>query len=174
LQKVLEYYEKSLEITRKTGDDSGEGAILNNNGLVYKFLGEYQKALEYFEKSLESDASLREIYAALCRNFLSLQCMIPHPEEIATPISKPMATAEIGLHHKTQPAEKFELKRYSPNPAAAPITPPIIYLIIQSLHTDSLLIMINSPARLSSGGKQNDEWLGQGKAAGSESHVSEV
>lgn len=35
----------------------------------------------------------------------------PHPEESAMPITVPMETAAIGLHHKAHPAPAFELTR---------------------------------------------------------------
>ena len=50
--KALEYYERSLAITRKLRDVKVEGVTLNNIGLVYKSWGQYPKALEYYEKSL--------------------------------------------------------------------------------------------------------------------------
>ena len=56
--KALEYYEKSLELSRKLGDVKGEGNTLNNLGNVYKDWGQYTKAVEYYEKSLELKESL--------------------------------------------------------------------------------------------------------------------
>ena len=55
--KALEYFEKSLAITRKLGDVKGEGVTLNNiaYGLLQSW-GQYPKALEYYEKSLDDSS----------------------------------------------------------------------------------------------------------------------
>jgi len=53
--KALEYFEKSLEIYKKTlpANHSSLATSYNNIGNVYDHMGEYSKALEYYEKSLE-------------------------------------------------------------------------------------------------------------------------
>jgi len=53
--KALEYFEKSLEIYKKTlpANHPDLATSYNNIGSVYKSMGEYSKALEYYEKSLE-------------------------------------------------------------------------------------------------------------------------
>ena len=53
--EALEYYEKDLEITKKTlpTNHPNLATSYNNIGLVYISMGEYSKALEYCEKSLE-------------------------------------------------------------------------------------------------------------------------
>ena len=53
--KALEYYEKSLEIRKKSlpANHPDVAASYNNIGMVYYSMGEYSKALEYYEKSLE-------------------------------------------------------------------------------------------------------------------------
>ena len=53
--EALEYYEKDLEIMKKTlpANHPNLATSYNNIGLVYKSMGEYSKALEYCEKSLE-------------------------------------------------------------------------------------------------------------------------
>mgnify|MGYP002384482041 CR=1 FL=1 len=53
--KALEYYEKSLEISKKTlpANHPNLATSYNNIGSVYCSMGEYSKALEYYEKSLE-------------------------------------------------------------------------------------------------------------------------
>jgi len=53
--KALEYYEKSLEIKKKTlpTNHPSLAQSYNNFGGVYDSMGEYSKALEYYEKSLE-------------------------------------------------------------------------------------------------------------------------
>ncbi|MDJ0590449.1 MAG: CHAT domain-containing protein, partial [Pleurocapsa sp. MO_226.B13] len=51
-QQALDYYEKSLPLSRAVGARAGEAVTLNNIGFVYDDLGEKQRALEYYEKSL--------------------------------------------------------------------------------------------------------------------------
>jgi len=55
LSKALEYYEKSLEVKRKTlpANHPSLANSYNNIGLVYYKMGEYSKAFEYYEKDLE-------------------------------------------------------------------------------------------------------------------------
>ncbi|CAF4378511.1 unnamed protein product, partial [Rotaria magnacalcarata] len=57
--EAVKFYEKSLEIKRKTlpDDDASLAPIYSNIGGVYGRMGEYSKALEYYEKSLQ----IREI-----------------------------------------------------------------------------------------------------------------
>ncbi|CAF4713474.1 unnamed protein product, partial [Rotaria socialis] len=52
-QQAVTFYEKSLEIKRKTlpEDDVSLAPTYGNIGLVYDNMGEYSKALEYYEKS---------------------------------------------------------------------------------------------------------------------------
>ncbi|CAF1550412.1 unnamed protein product, partial [Rotaria magnacalcarata] len=52
---AVKFYEKSLEIYRKTlpEDHASLADLYNDMGLVYKNMGEYSKALEYCEKGLE-------------------------------------------------------------------------------------------------------------------------
>ncbi|CAF4764864.1 unnamed protein product, partial [Rotaria socialis] len=54
-QQAATFYEKSLEIDRKTlpEDDASLAPTYSNIGAVYKNMGEYSKALEYYEKDLE-------------------------------------------------------------------------------------------------------------------------
>ncbi|CAF2071260.1 unnamed protein product [Rotaria magnacalcarata] len=53
--EAVKFYEKSLEIKRKTlpEDDASLATSYNNIGGVYYNMGEYSKALEYYEKSLK-------------------------------------------------------------------------------------------------------------------------
>jgi len=53
--EALEYYEKSLEILKKTlpAHHPDLATSYSNFGLVYNRMGEYSKALEYYEKDLE-------------------------------------------------------------------------------------------------------------------------
>ncbi|CAF2040931.1 unnamed protein product [Rotaria magnacalcarata] len=54
-QEAVKFYEKSLEIKRKTlpEDDASLAPTYSNIGEVYRNMGEYSKALEYYEKGLE-------------------------------------------------------------------------------------------------------------------------
>ncbi len=52
-RQALEYYKKSLDISREVGDRGGEGISLNNVGGVYDNLGQKQQALEYYKQSLD-------------------------------------------------------------------------------------------------------------------------
>ncbi|CAF4639228.1 unnamed protein product, partial [Rotaria magnacalcarata] len=67
-QKTVKFYEKSLEIKRKTlpEDDASLTPTYSNIGVVYYNMGEYSKALEFYEKSLK----IREI--SLPANHLDL------------------------------------------------------------------------------------------------------
>lgn len=60
-----------------------------------------------------------------------------------------MITAETGLHHNTQPEAELELNKNSPNPAAEPMVPPIMYFITVSCPVKCITVMINSPVTLS-------------------------
>ncbi len=50
--KAKEYIEKSLEITIKIGDRTGEAKTYGILGNMYQSLGDYDKAKEYYEKAL--------------------------------------------------------------------------------------------------------------------------
>ncbi|CAF1381680.1 unnamed protein product, partial [Rotaria magnacalcarata] len=51
--EAVKFYEKSLEIKRKTlpEDDASLAPTYSNIGQVYDNMGEYSKALEYYEKA---------------------------------------------------------------------------------------------------------------------------
>jgi tetratricopeptide (TPR) repeat protein len=53
--KAIDYYQRSLAIDEKVGDEHGMSAIFNNLGSVYQDKGEWDKALEYYQRSLEID-----------------------------------------------------------------------------------------------------------------------
>ncbi|CAF5229002.1 unnamed protein product, partial [Rotaria magnacalcarata] len=54
-QEAVKFYEKSLEIKRKTlpEDDASLAPTYSNIGEVYRNMGEYSKALAYNEKALK-------------------------------------------------------------------------------------------------------------------------
>jgi tetratricopeptide (TPR) repeat protein len=53
--QAIEYFQRSLEIDEKVGDEHGMSATFNNLGSVYHDKGEWDKAIEYFQRSLEID-----------------------------------------------------------------------------------------------------------------------
>ncbi|MBI3582680.1 MAG: tetratricopeptide repeat protein [Nitrospinae bacterium] len=52
-QESLNYFERSLKISRSLNHLKGISANLNNIGDVYNSLGQYQEALKYYEESLK-------------------------------------------------------------------------------------------------------------------------
>ena len=50
---ALEFYEKSLEIVEKIGDQAGIAESLNSIGQVHQHRGEYDKALEFMDMALD-------------------------------------------------------------------------------------------------------------------------
>jgi tetratricopeptide (TPR) repeat protein len=51
-ERAIEYYERSLAIDEKVGDEHGMAPTLNNLGSVYQVKGEWERAIEYYERSL--------------------------------------------------------------------------------------------------------------------------
>ena len=60
VEKAIEYYEKSLGISREIRDRNGEGAALGNLGLAYSNLGLVEKAIEYYESTLLIAKEIRD------------------------------------------------------------------------------------------------------------------
>ncbi|TEU16717.1 MAG: tetratricopeptide repeat protein, partial [Anaerolineales bacterium] len=54
-ERAIEYYERSLAIDEKVGDEHGMSPTLNNLGSVYRDKGEWERAIEYYERSLAID-----------------------------------------------------------------------------------------------------------------------
>ncbi len=50
--KAIEYYNQALTITRKIGDQQGEGSNLNGLGNAYLSLGQYDKAIKCYNQML--------------------------------------------------------------------------------------------------------------------------
>jgi tetratricopeptide (TPR) repeat protein len=53
LRSALNYFNISLEIREKSGDENGVGSSLNNKGLIYSDLGENKLAIEMFKRALK-------------------------------------------------------------------------------------------------------------------------
>jgi len=51
-ERAIGYYERSLAIDEKVGDEHGMAPTLNNLGLVYQDKGEWERAIGYYERSL--------------------------------------------------------------------------------------------------------------------------
>jgi tetratricopeptide (TPR) repeat protein len=51
-ERAIEYYERSLAIKEKVGDEHGMATTFNNLGEVYRVKGEWDRAIEYYEKDL--------------------------------------------------------------------------------------------------------------------------
>jgi tetratricopeptide (TPR) repeat protein/predicted regulator of Ras-like GTPase activity (Roadblock/LC7/MglB family) len=81
--EALEYYEKSLQIREKIGDEQGIGACHNNIGLVHYGKGEYGIALEHLNKSLELRKRLgdQEGIAGTLSNIGAVYQMIGDPNK---------------------------------------------------------------------------------------------
>ena len=52
-RRAIGFYQKQLEITRRTGDAQSEGNALGNMGNAYASLGEYAKAIDLYKEQLE-------------------------------------------------------------------------------------------------------------------------
>jgi len=74
--KAIEYYQRSLEIKEKVGDEHGMSTTFNNLGSVYQDKGEWDKAIEYYQRSLEIGRKLGDIHgvANSCYNIGMLYC----------------------------------------------------------------------------------------------------
>ncbi|HCX23263.1 MAG: hypothetical protein CMB80_10275 [Flammeovirgaceae bacterium] len=57
---AAEYYEQSLELNRRIGNENGMAMINNNLGMLYADLGRYEESLESFKKTLASRKSNKE------------------------------------------------------------------------------------------------------------------
>ena len=60
LEDALALYQQSLDISREIGDQSGEGATLNNISQIYHERGDYDTALKYLEQSLDINQELND------------------------------------------------------------------------------------------------------------------
>ena len=61
MENALKKFEEALRIFEKVGSSKGEGLTLNNIGLMYKNLGQYDKAVEYHEKSLDITRKIGDV-----------------------------------------------------------------------------------------------------------------
>ena len=62
LYNALNYFENSLELTKKNRDKETEVYILNNIGMVHLNLKKYNDALDYFKKGYRKAEELQDIY----------------------------------------------------------------------------------------------------------------
>ncbi len=51
--RAIEFYQQSLEISEKVGDEVGMAPTYNNLGSVYQDKGEWDRAIEFYQQSLE-------------------------------------------------------------------------------------------------------------------------
>jgi class 3 adenylate cyclase len=96
---VLEYFNKTLEISEEIGDKKGAAFSLNNIGLVYEELGEYDKALDYHEKSLKINEQVgnRGGISSSLKNIGDVLVKIGKPEDALNSYSKALEIEkEIG------------------------------------------------------------------------------
>jgi tetratricopeptide (TPR) repeat protein len=57
-ERAIEYYERSLAIDEKVGDEHGMAPSFNNLGNVYYRKGEWDQAIAYYERSLAIDEKM--------------------------------------------------------------------------------------------------------------------
>jgi len=50
--KALKYYQRSLELYERIGDEMDTSKVVNNMGVVYQQTGKYEESLEHFKRSL--------------------------------------------------------------------------------------------------------------------------
>lgn len=53
VKDAIRYYERSLTVMRKTGNQHGEGVVLGNLGSSYLNLGDFRRSISYNEQSLK-------------------------------------------------------------------------------------------------------------------------
>jgi predicted ATPase len=71
--KALEYFEKSLKIQEKIGDQLGEADTLKAIGIMYDDKGEFDQALENYKKSLKIYEKIGNLVGiAMCLNNIGL------------------------------------------------------------------------------------------------------
>lgn len=66
--KSIEYFEKSLQITRQTIDTEKTGKLLNNLGEVYLSQNKAIKAQKYFEEALEIASQIKDTSSIISRS----------------------------------------------------------------------------------------------------------
>jgi serine phosphatase RsbU (regulator of sigma subunit) len=69
---AVEYYQKSLKLNEKLGNENGISGINNNLGLLYSDLGKYQEALNCFQKTLVYRKTVRGKGEALSSIYLNI------------------------------------------------------------------------------------------------------
>lgn len=82
--QALEFYQKSLPLYRQGSDKIGEAQTLNNIGVIYAHLNQYQNALNSYEQALAIVRTLccyRGDEAAILNNLSSLYFSLNQPEQ---------------------------------------------------------------------------------------------
>jgi len=74
--KAIEYYQRSLAIREKVGDERGMSITFNNLGAIYQDKGDWDKAIDYYQRSLKIERKLGDIHgvANSCYNIGMLYC----------------------------------------------------------------------------------------------------
>ncbi|MCF8378406.1 MAG: tetratricopeptide repeat protein [Bacteroidales bacterium] len=57
---VVSYYDSSLSIYILGNDSTGQSKVLNNMGIIYRNLGDFQRSIDYHLKSLQLKISLKD------------------------------------------------------------------------------------------------------------------
>jgi len=71
-ERAIEYYERSLALKEKVGDEYGMAPTFHDLGLVYQHKGKWDKAIEYYERSLAIVEKIGDEYG-MSRIFNSLE-----------------------------------------------------------------------------------------------------
>lgn len=76
--EAIKYYEESLVLNKKLGNENGISMINNNIGILYSDMGQYDKAVKYFENTLNYRRSQKENREALTSSLISLSGALIH------------------------------------------------------------------------------------------------
>ncbi|CAF4728719.1 unnamed protein product, partial [Rotaria socialis] len=104
-QQAVTFYEKSLEIKRKTlpKDHASLAPTYSNIGAVYKNMGEYSKALEYYEKSLKiREISLPPTHPDLATSYSCFGHLYEKMEEYSKAL--PLLEKALSIRQKSLPS----------------------------------------------------------------------
>ncbi len=92
---AINYYNKTLEINKKTKDNLGYLFTINNIGLLYQKQNQHKKAISYFNKGLSQD-SIKEKYptqyALLLENVAFSKYSLDKKDEVLTQYEEVLST----------------------------------------------------------------------------------